>query len=78
MAVIWLKLPRHAQFCRSDSAARKVCTTSNLDSVSYFFVQPLEVRPTSGEQFKSGAIQFAFLHPLTPTVLSLCTPSFEA
>ena len=36
--------------------AKKLWTTSSLNSVLYFLMKPLEVRPTSGGQFKPGAI----------------------
>lgn len=31
--------------------------TSSLNSASYLFMKPLEVRPTSGGQFKTGVVQ---------------------
>jgi hypothetical protein len=60
--------PQHALIaCRwfaPPSPAKKLLTTLSLNSVWYFFMKPLEVCPTSGGQFKPGAIQ-SVKHPAT-------------
>jgi hypothetical protein len=47
---------RRASNFAPPSSAKKLWMTSSLNSVLYFFMKPLEVRPTSGGQFKAGAV----------------------
>lgn len=65
--LLGLRPHRRASSCAPPSPAKKLRTSSSLNSVPYFFMKPLEVRPTSGGQFKPWAIQSAALIGSVPT-----------